>query len=155
MCFTSGRSEADIIEEITSVILMRLNRKLLPIDKNFIGMDCCLEEIIPKMIDYQMMFAWLGFMDLEELVRQPLPRFCTYNRIAFHCMITSFIANIREDFKSQGLPYLQKQLLHDILLGRNKFISNVDEGIYMIKDKLCFKKVLLDDVDNERTRSLN
>ncbi|CBI35540.3 unnamed protein product, partial [Vitis vinifera] len=52
-----GRSEADIIEEITSVILMRLNRKLLPIDKNLIGMDCCLEEIIPKMIDYQMMFA--------------------------------------------------------------------------------------------------
>ena len=51
MCFTSGTSEADIIEEITSVILMRLNRKLLPIDKNFIGMDCCLEEIIPKMID--------------------------------------------------------------------------------------------------------
>ena len=94
-------------------------------------------------------------MDLEELVRQPLPRFCTYDRIAFHCMITSFIANIREDFKSQGLPYLQKQLLHDILLGRNKFIINVDEGIYMIKDKLCFKKVLLDDVDNERTRSLN
>ncbi|KAL6318225.1 hypothetical protein AAG906_035732 [Vitis piasezkii] len=133
MCFTSGRSEANIIEEITSVILMRLNRKLLPIDKNFIGMDCCLEEIIPKMIDpLSNDVRMIGIYGLGRIGK-------------------TTIAKVLHDFKSQGLPYLQNQLLHDILLGRNKFISNVDEGIYMIKDKLCFKKVLLvlDDVDNE------
>ena len=38
-----------------------------------------------------------------------------YNRIAAQFMITTFIANVREDSKSQGLLHLQKQLLHDIL----------------------------------------
>ena len=60
-----------------------------------------------------------------------------YNRIAAQFMITTFIANVREDSKSQGLLHLQKQLLHDILPRRKNFISTVDEGIHMIKDRLC------------------
>ncbi|KAJ9675864.1 hypothetical protein PVL29_024697 [Vitis rotundifolia] len=115
-------SEADIIEEITSVILMRLNRKLLPIDKNLVGMDCCLKEIIPKMIDpLSNDVRMIGIYGLGGIGKTTIAKVF--------------------DFKSQGLPYLQKQLLHDILPGRNKFTSNVDEGIYMIKDRLCFKKV--------------
>ncbi|KAL6315853.1 hypothetical protein AAG906_012189 [Vitis piasezkii] len=73
-----------------------------------------------------------------------------YNQIAAQFMIASFIANVREDSKSRDLLHLQKQLLQDILPRRKNFISNVDEGIHMIKDRLCFKKVLLvlDDVDD-------
>ena len=73
-----------------------------------------------------------------------------YNRIATQFMIASFIANVREDSKSRGLLHLQNQLLQDILPRRKNFICNVDERIHMIKDRLCFKKVLLvlDDVDD-------
>ena len=65
-------------------------------------------------------------------------------------MITSFIANVREHSKSQGLLHLQKQLHRDILPRKKNFIINVDEGIQMIKEKLRFKKVLfvLEDVDS-------
>ena len=39
MCFASGRSEVDYIEDITHVILMRFSQKLLHVDKKLIGMD--------------------------------------------------------------------------------------------------------------------
>ena len=65
-------------------------------------------------------------------------------------MITSFIANVREHSRSQGLLHSQKQLLFDILPRKKNFIINVDEGIQIIKEKLRFKKVLfvLEDVDS-------
>ncbi|KAL6316712.1 hypothetical protein AAG906_019643 [Vitis piasezkii] len=54
MCLTSGRSEANYIEDITHVILMRFSQKLLHVDKKLIGMDYHLqkmEEIFPHMIN--------------------------------------------------------------------------------------------------------
>ena len=39
-CFTTGRSEALVIEEITSTICRSLNRELLHVEKNLVGMDC-------------------------------------------------------------------------------------------------------------------
>lgn len=75
-----------------------------------------------------------------------MPRF-VYNKIASSFMIASFIANVREDFKSRCMLHLQKQLLRDVLLRQN-LIINVDEMTQMIKERFCFKKVLvLDDVD--------
>ena len=97
MCLTGGRSEADYIEDITHVILMRFSQKLLHINKKLIRMDYHLQEMenyFPQMIDllsndvhmvgiyefegigkitiskvlYQMMLAWLGSMDLKKLV---------------------------------------------------------------------------------------
>ena len=49
-----SRSEADFIEDITCVILMKFSQKLLQVDKNLIGMDYRLEEmeeIFPQIID--------------------------------------------------------------------------------------------------------
>ena len=65
-------------------------------------------------------------------------------------MITSFIANVREHSRSQGMLHLRKQLLRDILPRKKNFIINVDEGIQMIKENLCFKKVpfVLEDVES-------
>ena len=58
-----------------------------------------------------------------------------YNQIAYCFMITSFIANVREHSRSQGMLHLRKQLLRDILPRKKNFIINVDEGIQMIKKK--------------------
>ncbi|KAL6315581.1 hypothetical protein AAG906_000887 [Vitis piasezkii] len=63
-----------------------------------------------------------------------------------------FLANIREIFKeNRGLLRLQKKLLRDAqVLGVNEKLTTFDEGINMIKSRLCHKKVLvvLDDADH-------
>ncbi|RVX01198.1 Protein HUA2-like 2 [Vitis vinifera] len=54
ICLAGGRPEADYIEDITRVILMRFSHKLLHVDKNLIAMDYHLEEmeeIFPWMMD--------------------------------------------------------------------------------------------------------
>ncbi|KAK1408097.1 hypothetical protein QVD17_39730 [Tagetes erecta] len=62
-----------------------------------------------------------------------------------------FAEEIGKHFKQTfGLLELQKQLLRDILGGKNKMISSVSEGTNKIKEALHMKKVLvvLDDIDD-------
>ena len=75
-----------------------------------------------------------------------------FNHIAFDFTITCFIVDVREGSKRKGLLDLQKQLLYDSSIRRVESPNNVDEGILMIKDRLCCKKVILvlDDIDKLR-----
>nr|XP_048328505.1 TMV resistance protein N-like [Ziziphus jujuba var. spinosa] len=63
----------------------------------------------------------------------------------------NFLSNVREvcEKKKNGLVYLQNCLLSDIINGLPKKIRDGHEGMDMISDRLCHKKVLivLDDVD--------
>uniref|UniRef100_A0A2N9GEN0 ADP-ribosyl cyclase/cyclic ADP-ribose hydrolase n=1 Tax=Fagus sylvatica TaxID=28930 RepID=A0A2N9GEN0_FAGSY len=61
----------------------------------------------------------------------------------------SFIANVREVSKIDGLVQLQKKLLNELLMERDVNIHDVDNGILMIKNRLRHKKILLvlDDVN--------
>jgi len=71
-----------------------------------------------------------------------------YNLIAdqFECLC--FLHNVRENSVKHGLEYLQEQLLSKSIGFETKF-GHVNEGIPIIKQRLCQKKVLLilDDVD--------
>ncbi|KAL6316578.1 hypothetical protein AAG906_018833 [Vitis piasezkii] len=122
-------SEVDYIKDITHVIWMRFSHKLLHVDKNLIGMDYHLEEmeeIFPQMMDsISNDVRMVGIYGLRGIGKTTIAK-VLYNLIVAQFMITTFIAN------------------------RKNFISTVDERIHMIKDRLCFKKVLLvlDDVDD-------
>ncbi|XP_057502966.1 disease resistance protein RUN1-like isoform X2 [Actinidia eriantha] len=64
---------------------------------------------------------------------------------------SSFLASIREiSERPDGLICLQRQLLSDILKGKEEHINSVDEGIVKIKDYIGCKRVLvvLDDVNS-------
>ena len=44
---------------------------------------------------------------------------------------------------------LQQKLIHEILMGKSVYIRDDCDGVHMIKNRLCHKKILLvlDDVD--------
>ncbi|XP_043687992.1 disease resistance protein RUN1-like [Telopea speciosissima] len=60
-----------------------------------------------------------------------------------------FIENVRENAERFGIPYLQNQLINDLLKEKNQNITDVGDGIKVIQQRYCNKKVLivLDDVD--------
>ena len=62
----------------------------------------------------------------------------------------SFITNIREVSKNNGLPSLQQKLIQEILMERSMNILDDDDGVFMIKNRLCHKRILLvlDDVNH-------
>ncbi|KAK3435577.1 hypothetical protein EUGRSUZ_C00001 [Eucalyptus grandis] len=72
-----------------------------------------------------------------------------YNKLSNRFEHRSFIADIRESWKRNGIHYLQNQLIDDIMKPVNK-VRNEDEGTKFISSRFKCKKVLLllDDVDN-------
>lgn len=77
-----------------------------------------------------------------------------YNLIAYRFEGSCFLANIRENSKREcGLIQMQKTLLCEVLRDSDLKVVNTDQGIDMIRKRLCCKNVLLvlDDVDQLET----
>ncbi|XP_041016680.1 disease resistance protein Roq1-like [Juglans microcarpa x Juglans regia] len=72
-----------------------------------------------------------------------------YDRISHQFEASSFIACIREETRNRGLVSLQKQLLSKIFMERTINIWDDREGMNMIRNRLCYKKVFLVLVDVE------
>uniref|UniRef100_A0A7N2MEN3 NB-ARC domain-containing protein n=1 Tax=Quercus lobata TaxID=97700 RepID=A0A7N2MEN3_QUELO len=71
-----------------------------------------------------------------------------YDSFSSQFEASSFLHDVRETYERQGLVYLQKKLLSDILMERNIIVKSKYAGVQLIKHSLCNKKVLLvfDDV---------
>ena len=61
----------------------------------------------------------------------------------------SFISNVRGVYEKHGILQLQQTLLNNLLILRDRKEKDVDDGVYMIKNRLHHKKILLvlDDVN--------
>ena len=61
-----------------------------------------------------------------------------------------FIPNIRIESEKSGLLPLQQKLIRDILMEKNVNIRDDDDGVLMIMNRLCHKRILLvlDDVND-------
>ncbi|KAF8034645.1 hypothetical protein BT93_C0836 [Corymbia citriodora subsp. variegata] len=73
-----------------------------------------------------------------------------YNKLSNQFEHRSFIADVRESWKRNGIRYLQNQLLDGILKQEN-LAHGEDEGINFLSSRLKDKKVLivLDDMDDD------
>ena len=72
-----------------------------------------------------------------------------YNDISHLFESSIFIADVRERSQYyEGRLKLQKELLNGVIKEKNMEINSIEEGVSVIKQRLCSKKVLLilDDV---------
>ena len=114
-------------------------------------MDSCVEEMLDSYIAEGLGgVRFVGICGMGGIGKTALA-LEIYRRISGNFEARSFIANIREETKNQGLVSLQKQLLSQILMGSEINIWDVCMGINFIRDTLCNKNVfiILDDVDRD------
>ncbi|XP_030936574.1 TMV resistance protein N-like [Quercus lobata] len=72
-----------------------------------------------------------------------------YKMISNQFEACSFISNVREVYEKYGIVKLQQTLLNDLLILRDIKVKDADDGVSMIKNRLCNKNILLvlDDIN--------
>ncbi|XP_050254081.1 TMV resistance protein N-like isoform X2 [Quercus robur] len=145
------RHESIIIQKIIGRIFSELYHKLPGVSEDLVGMDSCVEEMLDSYIGEGLGgVRFVGICGMGGMGKTTLAHEI-YRRISSNFEGRSFIANIREETKNQGLVSLQKQLLSQILMESEINIWDVWEGINVIRNTLCNKSVfiILDDVDGD------
>ena len=88
--------------------------------------------------DVSIIGVWgMGGTDKTTLTR------VVYNMIFNNFEGGSFITNIEEESGKHGLLPSQQKLICEILSERSVNILDIDDGVLMIKNRLCHKRILL------------
>nr|XP_023881606.1 TMV resistance protein N-like [Quercus suber] len=143
--------ESIVIQKIIGRIFSELYHKLPCVSEDLVGMDCFVEEILDSYLGEGLgSVRFVGICGMGGIGKTTLAQEI-YRRISSNFEASTFIANVREETKNQGLVYLQKQLLSKILMESEINIWNVYERINVIRNTISNKNVfiVLDDVDGE------
>ncbi|XP_039155710.1 disease resistance protein RPV1 [Eucalyptus grandis] len=145
--------EVELIEKIVKEISNQLDRRPLHVARHPVG-------IHPRVVELESMLKlesdndvlMIGLWGPGGIGKTTLSK-ALYNTIFRQFEGSCFLADVRKTSKdSEDLVPLQKKLLSKILPRRRVVVSSVDEGINLMRDRLCHKKVLLvlDDVNDVR-----
>ncbi|XP_048131464.1 disease resistance protein RPV1-like [Rhodamnia argentea] len=140
--------EANLVKSIVRNVLSELKRKFeLDISENLVGIDSHVNHVMER-VSKSRATLFVGIHGMGGIGKTTLAK-VIYNKLSNQFEHRSFLADIRESWKRNGVHYLRNQLIYDILKRENE-VHSENEGTKFISSKFKGKKVLvlLDDVDD-------
>jgi ABC-type dipeptide/oligopeptide/nickel transport system ATPase subunit len=109
------KQKSEVVEEISKTIYNGLGRNFSNVSKDFVRIECRVEEIITLLSIGLDDVRFIGIYGMGGIGKTTLSK-AIYERVSHQFEASCFIAGIRkETITSDGLVYLQKQLIYEIL----------------------------------------
>jgi hypothetical protein len=144
------RHESKVVEEISKMILSGLGCNFSNVSKVLVGIESCVEEMMSLLNIGLDDVRFLGIYGMGGIGKTTLSK-AIYEKVCHKFEASCYIADIREETRTHGLLYLQKQLISEILMEKELNMWNSYGASKVIGSRVCNKKVfiVLDDVDGE------
>ncbi|KAL1368568.1 hypothetical protein HN51_022717 [Arachis hypogaea] len=147
----NSRNESEDINKIIETITESLDNTVLFVAQHPVGVQPRAQHVI-KLLNYQKSkdVMLLGILGIGGIGKTTIAK-AIYNQIHRHFESYCFLSNIRElwEQSTTSQVYLQERLLSDIYKTTKIKIHNIESGIFILQQRLRYKRALLilDDVD--------